>query len=233
MSDKKTLLEEGTIRRFMKLANMEALGTGFVNEMYGKMMKDDEDRPKKEDDLDEGQRMKDDEERPKKKKDDLDEDIDEGMRPKKDDDDKKMREEVDLEERGGPPPMADDEERKDDDMKDDPMEEMMGKDHGGMKDDAMADDMEMDLDVKDEEEEMDMDAGDMGELTLTDEEAEVFLKVADKVRAAMEMESPEEMPAPDMGDEGGARPILMAVIKEGDLSQQAEARELLLRIEAT
>ena len=25
MSDKKTLLEEGTIRRFMKLANMEAI----------------------------------------------------------------------------------------------------------------------------------------------------------------------------------------------------------------
>ena len=44
MSDKKTLLEEGTIRRFMKLANMEAVGNGFVNEMYGKMMKDDEER---------------------------------------------------------------------------------------------------------------------------------------------------------------------------------------------
>ena len=193
MSDKKTLLEEGTIRRFMKLANMETLGSNFVNEMYGKVMKDDEDRPKKDDDLDEGQRMKDDEERPKK--DDLDEDIEEGMHAqRKDDDDKKMREEVDLEERGGPPPMADDEERKDDDL-----EEMMGKAHGGMKDDPMADDEEMDLDVKDEKEEMDMDAGDMGELTLTDEEAEVFLKVADKVRAAMEMDAAEEVPAPDMG----------------------------------
>ena len=191
MSDKKTLLEEGTIRRFMKLANMEALGTGFVNEMYGKMMKDDEDRPKKDDeerkdddmkdDVRE-ERMKDDEGRPESPADrrrramgkkmeedvDLDEDIDEGMRP----------------------PAKDD---------DDDLDEMMGKDHGGMKDDAMADDMEMDLDVKDEEEEMDMDAGDMGELTLTDEEAEIFLKVADKVRAAMEMEAPEKMEAPDMG----------------------------------
>ena len=92
--------------------------------------------------------------------------------------------------------MADDEERKDDDMKDD-LDEM---DHGGMKDDPMADDMEMDLDVEDEKEEMDMDAGDMGELTLTDEEAEVFLKVADKVRAAMEMGEPDKMDAPDMGD---------------------------------
>ena len=37
----------------------------------------------------------------------------------------------------------------------------------------------------------------------------------------------------DMGDEEGARPVLMSVIKEGDLSQQAQARELLLRIEVT
>ena len=38
MSDKKTLLEEGTVRRFMKLANMEVVGTGFVNEMYKEEM---------------------------------------------------------------------------------------------------------------------------------------------------------------------------------------------------
>ena len=37
----------------------------------------------------------------------------------------------------------------------------------------------------------------------------------------------------DMGDEEGARPVLISVVMEGDLSQQAEARELLLRIEAT
>ncbi|MAV68942.1 MAG: hypothetical protein CBC82_01855 [Cellvibrionales bacterium TMED122] len=37
----------------------------------------------------------------------------------------------------------------------------------------------------------------------------------------------------DMGDEEGARPVLTSVIKEGDLSQQAQARELLLRIEVT
>ena len=37
----------------------------------------------------------------------------------------------------------------------------------------------------------------------------------------------------DMGDEDGARPVLMEVIKEGDLAQQAEARELLLRLEAS
>ena len=37
----------------------------------------------------------------------------------------------------------------------------------------------------------------------------------------------------DMGDKEGARPVLMEVIKEGDLAQQAEARELLLRLEAS
>ena len=37
----------------------------------------------------------------------------------------------------------------------------------------------------------------------------------------------------DMGDDDGARPVLMEVIKEGDLPQQAEARELLLRLEAS
>jgi pilus assembly protein FimV len=37
----------------------------------------------------------------------------------------------------------------------------------------------------------------------------------------------------DMGDEDGARPVLMEVIKEGDRPQQAEARELLLRLEAS
>ena len=36
----------------------------------------------------------------------------------------------------------------------------------------------------------------------------------------------------DMGDEDGARPALLEVIKEGDLAQQAEARELFLRLEA-
>jgi pilus assembly protein FimV len=35
----------------------------------------------------------------------------------------------------------------------------------------------------------------------------------------------------DMGDEEGARPVLEEVIEGGDLQQQAEARELLLRIE--
>ena len=37
----------------------------------------------------------------------------------------------------------------------------------------------------------------------------------------------------DMGDDEGARPVLMEVIKEGDLAQQAEARELLLRLEVS
>jgi len=142
MSKKKTLLEEGTVRRFMKLANMEAVGTGFVNEMYAAA-----------EDLEEGgYRMKDDEDRP-------------------------MEEEM-------MPPMQDDE-----------MEEEMPEDE-----EMEVDDLEIEDEGEESEEEVDMDAGDMGELTLSDEEAQVFLKVADKVRAAMDAAAPaEELPAPDMG----------------------------------
>lgn len=144
MSKKKTLLEEGTVRRFMKLANMEAVGTGFVNEMYAN-----------------------------------DEDLEEGRGRMKDDEDG-MREEVELEERGMPP-MADDEEM--------PEETEME-----------VDDLEIEDEGEESEEEVDMDASDMGELTLSDEEAQVFLKVAEKVRAAMDAAAPaEELPAPDMG----------------------------------
>jgi hypothetical protein len=140
MSKKKTLLEEGTVRRFMKLANMEAIGSNFVNETYA-MVDDDEEMKY---------------------------------------DDKPMEEEA-------MPPMQDDE------MEPAPEEEEL--------------DVELEADEEEPEaegegEEMDMDAGDMGELTLTDEEAEVFLKVADKVRAAMDAAEPaEELPAPDMGGE--------------------------------
>ena len=35
----------------------------------------------------------------------------------------------------------------------------------------------------------------------------------------------------DMGDEEGARPILEDVVTNGDLRQQAEARELLIHID--
>ena len=35
----------------------------------------------------------------------------------------------------------------------------------------------------------------------------------------------------DMGDDDGARPVLSEVIKQGDYRQQAEAVELLRRIE--
>ena len=142
MSKKKTLLEEGTVRRFMKLANMEAVGTGFVNEMYA-----------------------------------ADEDLEEGRGRMKDDEDRPMEEEM-------MPPMQDDE-----------MEEEMPEDE-----EMEVDDLEIEDEGEESEEEVDMDASDMGELTLSDEEAQVFLKVADKVRAAMDAAAPaEELPAPDMG----------------------------------
>jgi len=134
---KKTLLEEGTVRRFMKLAEMAPFASDFITEMY--------------------------------------------------------------------PPMADDDEAAEDAVPVDatPAEadwdeaEFEAGEEAG--EEAPADEMDIELDMDDEPM---ADESVPGELTLTDEEAEVFLKVADKVRAAMDAEpAAEEIPAPDMGDD--------------------------------
>lgn len=120
---KKTLLNEATVRRFMKLAEIEPLTSGFVNENY--------------------------------------------------------------------PPMADDDEPTPEEAEFDAAYEDEGFEAGEEAAEEMGDDLDVDLDMED---------ADPGELTLTDEEAEVFLKVADKVRAAMEAGGDiEDIPAPDMG----------------------------------
>ena len=52
MKEDKTLLQEGTVRRFMKLAGTQPLASDFVNEMgYGKVYKDDEPEEEKEMDV--------------------------------------------------------------------------------------------------------------------------------------------------------------------------------------
>ena len=128
---KKTLLEEGTIRRFMKLAEMGPIGDSFVSNMFN----EEEEPTPEEAEYDEA--------------------------------------EFDAGELEG---------------------ELEGEDEM----------LDVDDDVLDDEVE-DVEAGVDGELTLTDEEAEAFLAVADRIRAALEGgEAPEELPAPDMGveDEG-------------------------------
>ena len=136
MSNEK-LLNEATVRRFMKLAEIEPLAASFVTETY---------------------------------KEELEEMGSPGLQPVYQDD----------EPEGAPPELA-------------PGEEV---------------EMDLDLGAELETDEAPLDAaedveeGGVGELTLTDEEAEVFLKVADKVRAAMdEAPEPEDVDAPDMGDE--------------------------------
>ena len=117
---KKTLLEEGTVRRFMKLAEMEPLAGAFVNEMYTT-----EDAAVYQDD--------------------------EGDAP--------VEDEFAAEEEMGEEPVEGEEEF----------------------------DVEMDMEEEPVEGEEDLEGGEeAGELTLTDEEADAFLKVADKVRAAMD-----------------------------------------------
>jgi len=129
---KKTLLEEGTVRRFMKLAEMGPIGDNFVSNMFN----EEEEPTPEEAEYDEAE-------------------FDAG-------------EELGAELEGG--------------------DEMLD-----VGDDVLDDEAE------------DVEAGVDGELTLTDEEAEAFLAVADRIRAALEGgEAPEEIPAPDMGveDEG-------------------------------
>ena len=132
MSDK-TLLNEATVRRFMKLAEMAPLTNDFVKEMYtgGAAYQDD------------------------------DGDAEPPVDP--------VAMDMDAEEVVEPE----------------------------------AEELDVELDMEEEPaDEVDAEPAGDGELTLTDEEAEVFLKVADKVRAAMNAEpAAEELPVPDMGEE--------------------------------
>ena len=43
MTKKKTLLKEGTVRQFMKLANLQPLASGFVDKLYEQAEADDDD----------------------------------------------------------------------------------------------------------------------------------------------------------------------------------------------
>lgn len=134
MSDK-TLLNEATVRRFMKLAEMAPLTNDFVNELYA-----EEAAVVQEDEA-------------------AEEAVPEDATPA----------EADFDE----------------------AEFEAGEEAG---EEETMDDLDVDLDMEGEADE------DSGELTLTDEEAEVFLKVADKVRAAMDAgPAVEELPVPDMG----------------------------------
>ena len=131
---KDNLLNEGTVRRFMKLAEIHPLASDFVKENF--------------------------------------------------------TEEEQLEEMGGDMPVYQDDDEPEMEA---PVEADVDLD---MEPEAADDELDVEMDLEPE-----VDAAE-GELTLTDEEAEVFLKVADKVRAAMEAApEPEDVDAPDMGVE--------------------------------
>jgi hypothetical protein len=158
---KKTLLKEGTIRRFMKLAEMEPLAGNFINEMFAEEAAVYQD--------------------------------DEGDVPVEDD--------FAAEEEIGDVPAEGEEEL----------------------------DVELDMEEEPVEDEEDLGGGEeAGELSLTDEEAEAFLKVADKVRAAMDAAPEgEELEAPDMGaeeelDMGGEEEFDVGGEEELDMEPPAE-----------
>jgi len=165
---KKTLLEEGTVRRFMKLAEMEPLAGNFVNEMYT------EDAAVYQDD----------------------------------------EPEAPAPEMGG----AEDLDLGGEEAVEDPVE---GEDE-----------FDVDMDMEEEPVEGEEGGEEAGELTLTDEEADAFLKVADKVRAAMDAAPEgEELEAPDMGGEeeldmGGEEEIDMEPEMDMEPPAEEEADEM-------
>lgn len=142
----KNLLNESTIRKFMKLASIEPLASGFLGRIQ-----------ESEEELEEG--------RDKEELDEAEEDLEEGrdkeeMDEAAHDDDKKMEEDVDLEERGDMM-FKDDEEEMDMDM------DMDAEAGGKMVDvnafiaaleSALEDTMGEPAEVEYEEEEAEMDA---------------------------------------------------------------------------
>ena len=157
---KKTLLEEGTIRRFMKLAEMGPIGDSFVSNMFNE---EEEPAPPEEAGFDETEFGAD--------------------------------EELDAELEGE--------------------DEMLDVDDDVLDDDGG-----------------DLDAGTDGELTLTDEEADAFLAVADRIRAALEgAPAPEDIPAPDMGVEDEGEEELDAELDTGEEELDAGEEELDVDVE--
>jgi len=180
---KKNLLNESTIRKFMKLASIEPLASDFISKIQeaeedveeGMRMKkaDDETMREADEDLEEG-----------RDKDDMDEakeeDMDEAMH------DEEMDEDVDLEERGDM--MYKDDEDMDMDMDmggDDKMlnmndfldilekavEEFLGEPTDIERDEEGGDEMEMDMDMEEPEGDMEMDM-EMGDEEEEEEELE-------------------------------------------------------------
>jgi len=157
---KKTLLEEGTIRRFMKLAEMGPIGDSFVSNMFNE---EEEPAPPEEAEFDETEFGAD--------------------------------EELDAELEGE--------------------DEMLDVDDDVLDDDGG-----------------DLDAGTDGELTLTDEEADAFLAVADRIRAALEGAAPpEDIPAPDMGVEDEGEEELDAEFDAGEEELDSGEEELDVDVE--
>ena len=170
MSDKK-LLNENTIRRFMKLANVGAMTDNFVNEMYGsKMPKRDEEEKK----MDEAAH-EDEEKKMEEAIEEGEESIEEGAH---EDDEKKMEESVeDCDEA-----LEEEVELTEDEI--DLTEEEMDMDDDGDADISLSEEeaqLLIDLgsrlsaamgDAGDDEPEMDMDMDDEPEMDMDDDDEE-------------------------------------------------------------
>ena len=203
--NKKPLLQEGTIRRMMKLANMDALGDGFINEKYTSL----DERGGSKDDRKTGLARKDASQESEDVADYEDPTSPEG---------KKRRAAAKA---AGE--VSENLDEQEDDMDIEAEEEV--EDVGGEEDF----DMEAELDVEEPAEEME------GEVTITDEEAHDIIDLADKLKDAvgdgdeeMDVEGGEEMPM-DLEAPGGEMDMEMGIEDEEEMPMQEGLYEAALQ----
>ena len=189
---KNDMLNEGTIRRFMKLATIDGLSDKFVAENLeeaseeveeGRMRakRDDEEMREGEEDLEEGKHEDDDLDEMRDKRDD--DEMDE-MRDKRDDDEMREGEHEDGEPAAGGMVSVDQLMS----ALEKALEDVLGQEVEVSKDDdEMEMDMDMDMDAADAGEEMDMDLGaddDEPELEEVNDDVieEVFARVIQRLK---------------------------------------------------
>jgi hypothetical protein len=200
--NKKPLLNEGTVRRMMKLANMEALGNGFISEKYSSLEEDEAYTAKKEKpgaDKRKGAEKRGAEGTLAKTKghgrvdyvdEDLNEDEDYTAKKEKPGADKRKG----AEKRGAEGTLA----KTKGHGRVDYVNEELNEDEDELESELHATEDElgdMDSEADRERDELEADDAEMeGEVTITDEEAQDIIDLADKLKDAVGDEPDAEMP---------------------------------------
>ena len=170
----KKLLEEGTIRQFMKLANLQPLSENFLDEGKDDKKEDDPTKPAKIEALEKGAVTK------------ASEKADKQARKKLTKESEELEEGADVEEYGDMGEMGHGDEVN---------EEVLDEDLDALLEDELSE-MGMDYEA-DDDMEMEAEAGDMeAEINITPDQARAIIAVADMLKDIM-----PDLDAPEMEDE--------------------------------